>query len=61
MARQLTELQQQYNSASHGESLRGGFGGGPRHGRHVKGKPKNLGKTVKRILTLLFLTQLLSR
>ena len=51
MARSLEELQKQYNSASHGESLRGGgFGGGPRHGRHAKGKPKNLGKTVKRIL-----------
>ena len=50
MARSLEELQKQYNSASHGESLRGGFGGGPR-GRHVKGKPKNLGKTVKRILS----------
>ncbi len=51
MARSLEELQKQYNSASHGESLRGGFGGGPRHGRHAKGKPKNLGKTVKRIMS----------
>ena len=46
MARQLNELQQQYNSASHGQSLRGR---GPM-GR-AKGKPKNMGKTVKRILS----------
>ena len=51
MARSLEELQKQYNSASHGESLRGGFGGGPPRGRHAKGKPKNLGKTVKRIMS----------
>lgn len=50
MARSLEVLQKQYNSASHGESLRGGMGGGPR-GRHAKGKPKNLGKTVSRILS----------
>ncbi len=49
MARTLAELQKQYNSASHGESLRGGPGprGGP---RRVSGKPKNLGATVKRLL-----------
>ena len=46
MARQLTELQQQYNSASHGQSLRGRGPAG-----RAKGKPKNMGKTVKRILS----------
>ncbi len=51
MARSLEVLQKQYNSVSHGESLRGGMGGGPPRGRHAKGKPKNLGKTVKRILS----------
>ena len=51
MARTLEDLQKQYNSASHGESLRGGPGGGPPRGRHVKGKPKELGKTVRRILS----------
>ncbi len=50
MARSLEELQKQYNSASHGESLRGGPGGGPSRGRHAMGKPKNLKKTVGRIL-----------
>ena len=53
MARSLEELQKQYNSGSKHESLRGGPGsghgpGGPR-GR-LGGKPKNLKKTVKRIL-----------
>ena len=46
MARQLNELQQQYNSASHGQSLRGRGPAG-----RAKGKPKNMGKTVKRILS----------
>lgn len=46
MARQLTELQKQYNSASHGQSLRGRGPAG-----RAKGKPKNMGKTVKRILS----------
>ncbi len=58
MARSLEELQKQYNSASHGESLRGGpgtgpggtRGGGPR-GPRAKGKPKNMGATVKRLLS----------
>ncbi len=49
MARTLAELQKQYNSASHGESLRGGPGGG-RGPRRASGKPKNLGATVKRLL-----------
>ena len=56
MARSLEELQKQYNSGSKHESLRGGPGsghgpGGPR-GR-LGGKPKNLKKTVKRILSYL--------
>ena len=53
MARSLEVLQKQYNSASHGESLRGGPGpgGGPPRGRRMHGKPKNVGVTVKRLLT----------
>lgn len=49
MARNLEELQKQYNSVSHGMSLRGG-GPGRGHGPKGKGKPKNIGKTVKRLL-----------
>ena len=50
MARNLEELKKQYNSVSHGMSLRGG---GPGRGRGPggKGKPKNMGKTVGRILS----------
>ena len=48
MARTLEELKKQYNSVSHGQSLRGG-GPGHRHGPRAKGKPKNVGKTVKRL------------
>ena len=51
MARNLDELQKQYNSAQGPMSLRGGPGGGPPRGRVVKGKPKDLGKTVSRILS----------
>ena len=51
MARSLAELQKQYNSAQGPMSLRGGPGGGPPRGRMAKGKPKELGKTVKRILS----------
>ncbi len=48
MARTLEQLQTQYNRVSHGESLRGGpRGPGPR----AKGKPKNLGATVRRLLS----------
>ena len=50
MARNLEELKKQYNSVSHGVSLRGGGPGG-RHGVKGKGKPKNMGKTVARILS----------
>ncbi len=46
MARTLEELKKQYNSVSHGHSLRGGG-----HGPRAKGKPKNIGKTVKRLLS----------
>ena len=51
MARSLEVLQKQYNSASHGESLRGGPGGGPPRGRRAHGKPKNVGVTIKRMLS----------
>ena len=50
MARTLQELQKQYNSASHGESLRGG-GPGHRGARRASGKPKNLSATIKRLLS----------
>ena len=50
MARKLEELQKQYNSTSHGISLRGGGPGG-RHGVKGKGKPKNVANTVKRLLS----------
>ena len=50
MARKLEELQKQYNSVSHGMSLRGG-GPGRGHGPRGKGKPKNIGNTVKRLLS----------
>ena len=50
MARTLEQLRAQYNSVSHGQSLRGGPGrGGP--GGKAKGKPKNVGKTVKRLMS----------
>ena len=49
MARNLEELQKQYNSVSHGMSLRGG-GPGRGRGPRGKGKPKDIGKTVKRLL-----------
>ena len=50
MARTLNELKKQYNSISHGQSLRGG-GPGNRHANRAKGKPKNVGKTVSRLLS----------
>ncbi len=49
MARTLEDLQKQYNSASHGMSLRGGPGRGP--GPRAKGKPKNAANTIKRLLS----------
>jgi len=50
MARTLEDLRARYNSTSHGQSFRGGPGrGGP--GPRPKGKPKNLGNTVKRLLS----------
>ena len=53
MASSLQELKKQYNSVSHGQSLRGPGPGGPggRHGQRAKGKPKNVGKTVARLLS----------
>ena len=50
MARNIEELKKQYNSVSHGMSLRGG-GPGRGRGPRGKGKPKNMGKTVSRILS----------
>ena len=50
MSRNIEKLRRQYNSVSHGESLRGGPGGGPPRGRRTGGKPKNMGVTVKRLL-----------
>lgn len=50
MARTLKELRNQYNSVSHGESLRGG-GPGRGPGPRAKGKPKDVAKTIKRLLT----------
>ena len=50
MARSLEELRKRYNSASHGMSLRGG-GPGRGPGPRGKGKPKEMGKTVKRLLS----------
>ena len=50
MARSLEELKKQYNSVSHGQSLRGG-GPGRGPGPRAKGKPKNIGKTIKRLLS----------
>ena len=49
MARNLEALRQRYNSVSHGSSLRGG-GPGRGPGPRAKGKPKNVGKTVKRLM-----------
>ena len=50
MARSLEELKKQYNSVSHGQSLRGGGPGS--HGRSkANGKPKNVAKTVSRLLS----------
>lgn len=48
MARSLEKLKSQYTAVSHGTSLRGG---GPHGHRGAKGKPKNVGKTVKRLLS----------
>ena len=50
MARKIEELRKQYNSVSHGMSLRGP-GPGRGRGPGAKGKPKNIGKTVGRILS----------
>ena len=52
MARSLSELQQRYHSVA--PDKRGGFGGGPRRGgpghRGPGSKPKNIGRTVARML-----------
>lgn len=51
MARNIEQLKERYNSASHGESLRGGPGGGGPRGRRASGKPKNAINTIKRLLS----------
>ena len=48
MARTLEKLNKQYAAVSHGTSLRGG---GPHGHRGAKGKPKNVGKTIGRLLS----------
>lgn len=50
MARTLEQLRKQYNSVSHGQSLRGG-GPGRGPGPRAKGKPKDMGKTIKRLFS----------
>ncbi len=50
MARTLEQLKKQYNSVSHGQSLRGG-GPGRGPGPRAKGKPKNMSATIKRLLS----------
>ena len=52
MARNLQQLQKQYNSKASSMAQRGGPGGGPR-GRMATGKPKEMGKTVARLLIYL--------
>ncbi len=47
MTRNLEKLKKQYTAVSHGTSLRGR---GP-HGGRAKGKPKDVGKTIKRLLS----------
>ena len=48
MARSLEKLKKQYTAVSHGTSLRGG---GPHGHRGAKGRPKNVGKTIGRLLS----------
>ena len=52
MARNLQQLQKQYNTRASSMAQRGGPGGGPR-GRMATGKPKDMGKTIARLLTYL--------
>lgn len=49
MARTLEQLKIRYNSVSHGQTLRGGGPGRGPGPRGVKGKPKNLKKTIGRL------------
>ena len=53
MARKLEELQRQYHGSSKPAGGPGGPGGphGGRGGNGAKGKPKNLKKTVSRLLS----------
>lgn len=48
MARSLEKLKKQYTAVTHGASLRGG---GPHGNKNAKGKPKNAGKTIGRLLS----------
>ena len=51
MVRSLEQLKKQYNSQTGPQSLRGGPGRGGGPGVRAKGKPKNLKRTVGRILS----------
>ena len=51
MARNIEQLRATYNSASHGESLRGGPGPGGGMRRRATGKPKDMKQTVRRLLS----------
>ena len=51
MARSLEQLKTRYNSVSHGEDLRGGGPGRGPGPRRAKGKPKDIKKTVARLLS----------
>ena len=53
MPRNLQQLQAQYNSAAASGPRRGMMGGGPGRSQAAKGKPKNAGKTVGRLLSYL--------
>lgn len=53
MPRNLQQLQAQYNSAAASGPRRGMMGGGPGRSQAAKGKPKDAGKTVGRLLSYL--------
>ncbi len=53
MPRNLQQLQAQYNSAAASAPRRGMMGGGPGRNQAAKGKPKDTGKTIGRLLSYL--------
>ncbi len=53
MPRNLQQLQAQYNSAAASGPRRGMMGGGPGRSQAAKGKPKDTGKTIGRLLSYL--------